>query len=47
MDDRSHDFLKELLETPSPSGYERPIQDVVRRWATPLQMNYAPTAMAM
>ena len=36
MDDRSHDFLKELLETPSPSGYERPIQNVVRRWATPL-----------
>jgi putative aminopeptidase FrvX len=36
MDDRSHAFLKELLETPSPSGYERPIQDVVRRWATPL-----------
>src|SRR5688572_6029547 len=25
-----HDFLKALLETPSPSGYERPIQDVVR-----------------
>ena len=36
MDDRSHAFLKELLETPSPSGYERPIQEVVRRWATPL-----------
>ncbi|WP_020473167.1 M42 family metallopeptidase [Zavarzinella formosa] len=36
MDERSHDFLRELLETPSPSGYERPIQDVVRRWATPL-----------
>jgi tetrahedral aminopeptidase len=36
MDERSHAFLKELLETPSPSGYERPIQDVVRRWATPL-----------
>lgn len=36
MDDRSHAFLKELLETPSPSGYERPIQDVVRRWAGPL-----------
>jgi endoglucanase len=36
MDDRSHAFLKELLETPSPSGYERPIQDVVRRWAAPL-----------
>jgi endoglucanase len=36
MDDRSHAFLKELLETPSPSGYERPIQDVVRRWVAPL-----------
>jgi endoglucanase len=33
MDERSHDFLKLLLETPSPSGYERPIQDVVRAWA--------------
>jgi len=33
MDDRSHAFLKQLLETPSPSGYERPIQDVVRAWA--------------
>jgi endoglucanase len=29
----SHDFLKRLLETPSPSGYERPVQDVVRAWA--------------
>ncbi|HVK07422.1 MAG TPA: M42 family metallopeptidase [Gemmataceae bacterium] len=36
MDERSHGFLRELLETPSPSGYERPIQDVVRRWASPL-----------
>jgi putative aminopeptidase FrvX len=26
------EFLKELLETPSPSGYERPVQDVVRRF---------------
>jgi tetrahedral aminopeptidase len=33
MQDRSHQFLKDLLHTPSPSGYERPIQDVVRRWA--------------
>ncbi len=33
MEDRSHQFLKDLLHTPSPSGYERPIQDVVRRWA--------------
>src|SRR5262249_28100555 len=29
----SHQFLKDLLHTPSPSGYERPIQDVVRSWA--------------
>jgi tetrahedral aminopeptidase len=33
MHDSSHAFLKSLLETPSPSGYERPIQDVVRAWA--------------
>ncbi len=26
-------FLKELLSAPSPSGYERPVQDVVRRYA--------------
>jgi endoglucanase len=32
MDERAHEFLKQLLETPSPSGYERPIQDVVRHW---------------
>ncbi len=36
MNEGSHDFLRELLETPSPSGYERPVQDVVRRWAGPL-----------
>ncbi|MCC7085046.1 MAG: M42 family metallopeptidase [Pirellulales bacterium] len=30
MDSTSLGFLKKLLETPSPSGYERPIQDVVR-----------------
>jgi endoglucanase len=33
MQDRSYDFLKELLETPSASGYERPVQDHVRAWA--------------
>ena len=32
MDSSAHEFLKELLATPSPSGYERPIQDVVRRY---------------
>lgn len=30
MDATARDFLKQLLCTPSPSGYERPIQDVVR-----------------
>jgi endoglucanase len=33
MQEPSHQFLKDLLHTPSPSGYERPIQDVVRAWA--------------
>ncbi len=33
MHESSHAFLKQLLETPSPSGYERPVQDVVRAWA--------------
>jgi endoglucanase len=34
MNEASHVFLRRLLETPSPSGYERPVQDVVREWAT-------------
>jgi endoglucanase len=33
MYEPSHAFLKNLLETPSPSGYERPVQDLVRAWA--------------
>jgi endoglucanase len=33
MHELSHTFLKNLLETPSPSGFERPIQEVVRAWA--------------
>ncbi len=33
MHEASLTFLKQLLETPSPSGFERPIQDVVRSWA--------------
>src|SRR2546423_287986 len=36
MQDASLNFLKTLLQTPSPSGFERPIQDVVRAWAQPL-----------
>ena len=33
MDAAGLALLKSLLETPSPSGYERPIQDVVRAYA--------------
>ena len=33
MQDASYSFLKSLLLTPSPSGFERPIQEVVRAWA--------------
>src|SRR5919109_252149 len=33
MQDASLSFLKNLLLTPSPSGFERPVQDVVRGWA--------------
>jgi tetrahedral aminopeptidase len=35
MDSAAREFLNRLLETPSPSGYERPIQDVVRDYARP------------
>ncbi|MHB8973926.1 MAG: M42 family metallopeptidase [Pirellulaceae bacterium] len=35
MIDDARQFLQSLLETPSPSGYERPIQQVVRDYATP------------
>jgi endoglucanase len=33
VDDASHPFLRRLLETPSPSGFEQPIQGVVREYA--------------
>lgn len=36
MHEPSFDFLKQLLTTPSPSGYEQKIQEVVRAWARPL-----------
>lgn len=35
MDPTSHDFLKALLATPSPSGFEQSIQKVVRDRMTP------------
>ncbi len=36
MDATSHEFLKHLLLTPSPSGYEAPIQQVVRDYMAPV-----------
>jgi endoglucanase len=33
MQEHSHAFLKSLLETPSASGFEQSIQEVVRSWA--------------
>ncbi len=32
MEATAREFLDELLMTPSPSGYEQPVQDVVRRY---------------
>lgn len=32
METSALDFLKEILGTPSPSGYEQPVQNVVRRY---------------
>src|ERR1700686_2123538 len=36
MHDASYTFLKNLLLTPSPSGFERQIQEIVRAWGKPL-----------
>src|SRR4029077_7136864 len=33
MEHSSHEFLRQLLETPSPSGFEQSIQQVVRGYA--------------
>jgi tetrahedral aminopeptidase len=39
MEERSLQFLKELLETPSPSGFEQAIQTVVRGYVAPFCTN--------
>jgi endoglucanase len=39
MHDASYAFLKNLLETPSPSGFEQRIQSVVRAWCEPLAVD--------
>ena len=33
MHEPSFAFLKNLLQTPSPSGFEQPVQEIVRAWA--------------
>ena len=33
MDSAALDFFQRILETPSPSGYEKPVQDLVREYA--------------
>src|SRR5690349_979294 len=33
MDDAAKKFLQQILETPSPSGYEEPVQRIVREYA--------------
>ena len=33
MDAKTHDFLKAMLAAPGPSGYEEPVQAVVREYA--------------
>jgi endoglucanase len=35
MRPESYAFLKSILETPSPSGYEQPVQKLVREWVRP------------
>ncbi|NIO46977.1 MAG: M20/M25/M40 family metallo-hydrolase [Planctomycetales bacterium] len=34
MDSAALEFFQEILETPSPSGYEQPVQEVVRRYVS-------------
>lgn len=34
MNNESFAFFQDLLKTPSPPGYERPVQDIVRKWAS-------------
>src|SRR3954465_8297301 len=33
MDQSAKKFFTSILETPSPSGYEQPVQEIVRRYA--------------
>ena len=35
MVDSALEFFKNILETPSPSGYEQPVQQLVREYVSP------------
>ncbi len=35
MDDKARDFFRSAIETPSPSGYEEPIQSLIRSYIAP------------
>ncbi|HUS38992.1 MAG TPA: hypothetical protein VMX74_06055, partial [Pirellulales bacterium] len=34
MESSAFEFFKKILETPSPSGYEQPVQEVVRQYVS-------------
>ena len=34
MQSAAKEFLKEILETPSPSGYEQQVQEIVRQYVS-------------
>ena len=34
MIDKALEFFKNILETPSPSGYEQPVQNIVRAYVS-------------
>jgi len=40
MDTASLDFFKKILETPSPSGFEAPVQEIVRRYLVESAENF-------
>ncbi len=46
MDGEARQFLEDLLVTPSPSGYEQPVQDLVRRFADALPPKSSPMCTA-
>ncbi len=46
MDAADRQFLVNLLDSPSPSGYEQPVQNVVRQFARSFAPPCEPTGTA-